>query len=62
MRRGRFNESLDLGMKALATDINPTVARTRLLTGISRLELFTGHYDSARGARESGACNTGVRG
>jgi predicted ATPase/DNA-binding CsgD family transcriptional regulator len=48
MRRGRFNEGLDLGMKALATDINPTVARTRLLTGIARLELFTGHYDSAR--------------
>src|SRR2546430_7782649 len=35
-------------MKALTTDVNPTVARTRLLTGISRLELFTGHYDSAR--------------
>jgi predicted ATPase/DNA-binding CsgD family transcriptional regulator len=48
MRRGRFNEGLDLGLKALATDINPTVVRTRLLTGISRLELFTGHYDSAR--------------
>jgi hypothetical protein len=48
LRHGRFNTGLDLGVRALAADTNPTVARARLLTGVADLELHRADYDSAR--------------
>ncbi|MDQ6900105.1 MAG: LuxR C-terminal-related transcriptional regulator [Candidatus Dormibacteraeota bacterium] len=48
LRRGRFTEGLDLGVRSLAVDTNPTVARAHLLSGVADLELHRGDYDSAR--------------